>query len=133
MRPAWWRMMCEHGHVWEQFGLEGARPDDVGVCPGCGEEPVTVSCHPVADRVHIRFVPAAWVVQEPTPAREEVVWDKRFYVEIAPWSGGETLRTTNAFRWEEAVSVGQRFEGATWEQAQKLWRVGNLHRMTPSR
>src|ERR1700758_1183268 len=97
---AWWFMMCDNNHRWRHFLAGTAEPDEEMLkCPVAGAEAVTASRRPLADRVRISIVPAAWQDEHDVGDRDS------FFIEISANAfDSEILRSSRLFTWEEAIS-----------------------------
>jgi hypothetical protein len=125
---AWWFMMCDSNHRWQHFLSAPAEPHgEMLKCPVDGAEAVTVSRRPLADRVRVSIVPAAWQDERDVGNRDS------FFIEISANSfESETLRSSRLFTWEEAISRIAWFKDIPWESAKKRWSRGGFDKESPS-
>lgn len=115
---AWWEMMCDDGHGWAVFIEDDSQEPDAQqlMCPQDGEPAVTAARLPVADRVKISLIPAAWE-RDGRVGRED-----EYFLEIRSIADDSlALRTSTTLDWETAVKRGAMFRGISPELAQKRW------------
>jgi hypothetical protein len=119
---AWWFMMCDSNHRWRCFLSGTADPDEEMLkCPVDRAEAVTVSRRPLADRVRVSIVSAAWQGERDVGDRDS------FFIEISASAfESEILRSSRLFSWEEAISRIAWFKDIPWEAAKRRWSRGGF-------
>ncbi len=72
---------------------------------------------PLADRVRLSLLPAAWEREGRVGRADEYFLEIRSHTD-----GSRRLRTTDTVHWEEAIKYAAMFRGVPWDLAEKRWR-----------
>lgn len=119
---AWWDMQCEDVHQWTVFRLDDNEPTaEQLVCPEEGHPAITASRCPLADRVEVRIIPAAWERDGKVGREAEFFFELHSTVNAEKW-----VRAPQVISWESAVKCGEMFLGISWAQVPRRWK--NLRR-----
>ena len=78
-------------------------------------EAIVAMRHPLADRVTVTIVPAAWEREGTIGFRDE------YFLEIASHRSGEALRSARTYSWEQAQSRLAWFKDVDWSAAKRRW------------
>ncbi|RZQ62584.1 hypothetical protein [Amycolatopsis suaedae] len=114
-------MRCEDSHAWWRL-VDGPGEPPAGemLCPEDGGEAVVAMRHPLADRVTVTLVPAAWEREGTIGFRDE------YFVEISSHRHAETLRSARTYSWETAQERLAWFKDIDWEAAKRRWTRGDF-------
>ncbi|MFI9452437.1 hypothetical protein [Amycolatopsis sp. NPDC052450] len=118
----WWMMQCEDSHVWWRLvdeELSEPPPEDLR-CPEDGTEAIVAMRHPLADRVTVALVPAAWEREGKIGFRD------RYFLEISSSRFAETLRSARTYSWDKALERLSWFKDVDWEAARRRWTRGDF-------
>ncbi|RSN55095.1 hypothetical protein DMH01_32685 [Amycolatopsis sp. WAC 04182] len=97
----------------------GKRADDTSALIA-GAEAIVAMRHPLADRVTVALVPAAWEREGKTGFRD------RYFLEISSSRFAETLRSARTYSWDKAIERLSWFKDIDWEAARRRWTRGDF-------
>jgi hypothetical protein len=116
-------MRCEDSHAWWRLLEDRPEPSPEDLrCPEDGTEAIVAMRHPLADRVSVTVVPAAWEREGKIGFRDQ------YFLEISSRLSAETLRSVRRYSWAEAGERLAWFKDVDWEAAKRRWNRGDFGR-----
>jgi hypothetical protein len=120
---SWWMMQCEDSHTWWLLLEELSEPSAEDLrCPEDGTEAIIAMRHPLADRVSVTILPAAWEREGKIGFRDQ------YFLEISSRMFADTLRSSRRYSWQEATERLAWFKDIGWEAAKRRWNRGDFDR-----
>ncbi|MGW3419803.1 hypothetical protein [Streptomyces phaeochromogenes] len=115
---AWWQMRCDDGHGWSVFVEDDSREPDATQlnCPEDDSPAVTATCLPIADRVQISMLPAAWEREGRVGRADEYFLEVRSILDSS-----RMLKTTTTMSWEDVIKYASMFRDIPWDLAERRW------------